>query len=322
MLRNTRIIDPSQGIDRQARPYYYYERANGPSTTPSSSSSSMISGNISIGYIMAITSGLFFVWLLIVTILLGVLFNNSRNSINHIEQKFSVLNSTNNEYLACCSEGIATENCTCLLPGSEVSCWNAKDNVPMLQSGVPPATDGILYVVCQPGDNDTTLDGNSRFDIGDYVLFVPDSGKWFVNKAMGGSGFFFQTFSDSLSCPEAGDPNPITFTAVMIDPFSYWITFESTQRSFFSRSMAEFCFFDSGPLITPLQDAFGSNNLWLTRADQDSITIENDAVSFRIDESLDVFAGTWSNDLWTGNIFQSGVSVRFPPSDMFYTTTI
>jgi hypothetical protein len=312
---------PGRIGETRSSPYYYTIYPRRQRKTPPTSP------NLTIGYIAAIISGLFFVWLLIVSILLGVLYKKSRHSINDLQNRFSIVNNTNNQYVSCCSEGFATRNCTCLLPGSQVSCWNAQENVPFLESGVPPVTDGILYVVCQSSvDEQVTLDGNSQFEIGDYVLYVPDSGEWFVNKARGGSQpFLFQNFIEILECDGRVEPNQIMFTAVTLDESSHWIIFESSPNSIsFGFSLGSECFFQSGSLPAELANPFGGNNIWLTiveEMEEPFVFIFDEPISFRIDETLDVFSGPWSNDLWS-DVNAGFFAIRFRPSDMFYTTTI
>jgi len=80
-----------------------------------------------------------------------------------------------------------------------VECWDASTNTPNITSGVPPDdTDiAILYIVCTPGN--TTVDGKSDWELGDYVRWVPDDSMWYQNKAMG-KPIEMETFYFNWTC--------------------------------------------------------------------------------------------------------------------------
>jgi len=272
------------------------------------------------GWIFAVVSGLLAVWLMVLTILLAILFGANGSELHHLEKKYIIVNDTTNEYVECCEQGFATPNCTCPTPGVNVSCWNAADNEPEILSGVPPATDGILYIVCEAGD--TEVDGISDWDLGDYIRFVPDAGAWFQNKAMGGAGFLFQTFSVEAICPDVFTPPNFDFdvTSVMLSDGAYWLNFFDTVGPFYGSDPGDTCFIDSDALPSFLQKLPGTTNYHLINVDQEEASISQNAVAMRANDNFEIYIGYWEGTLWQGIPFSESIIV-FPENDFYYTTT-
>jgi hypothetical protein len=135
--------------------------------------------------------------LVIITIIFSVFYANNNSALGELSEGYDDLLDEIEPIVECCSTNVT--NCTCSGPGTTVECWDASTNTPNITSGVPPnGTDlAILYIVCTPGN--TTVDGKSDWELGDYVRWVPDDSKWYQNKAMG-QPIEMETFNFNWTC--------------------------------------------------------------------------------------------------------------------------
>jgi len=149
-------------------------------------------------WMCALMGALLGVWLVILTVLFGLLLPRDIRRLNTLEDEYTELEDLVAPVVECCEE-IDPTNCTCFAPGTTVECWDASSNTPTIMSGVPPSGDdlAILYIVCTPGN--TTVDGVSDWDSGDYIRWVPDAGAWFQNKASA-SGVTVETIDFNWTC--------------------------------------------------------------------------------------------------------------------------
>lgn len=288
--------------------------SNGPFSVPVRNQPQM-PGN---GWIFALISSLLAIWLIIITILLSILFGSNGTKLNKLEDRYDTLNDTTNIIVDCCETILPYDNCTCALPGINASCWNAANNTPPITSGVPPTTDGILYITCEAGN--TTVDGNSDWNLGDYIRYVDDAGAWFQNKALGSMGFMFQTFTVPYTC-SAFDPTTgnFTITTVSIDSSSIWMQFGSFSGTP-SNNASTSCVITTDTLPAFMQDALGTLNFGTSFIESDDILLTYDALAFRISTDLEIFRGTWSNELFVGIPPAESPSTIYL-SDMFYGTS-
>jgi hypothetical protein len=67
----------------------------------------------------------------------------------------------------------------------------------------------ILYIVCVPGN--TTVDGHSDWDLGDYVRWVEDNSTWYQNKAQK-KGLPKDVIYFNWTCSSWVDPQPANMT--------------------------------------------------------------------------------------------------------------
>jgi len=188
------------------------------------------------------------VFLIILTVLFSLLYHQNHKNLRDIQSEYNNLTIVSEEYVDCCAL-IPGPNCTCFLPGAEVACWDASLNIPEVNSGVPPETEGILYVTCQSGN--TEIDGKNEWMIGDYLLYVPEAGKWFQNKAAS-SGLLFQTFEIETICETNNADFFAIFeqTSITISNNTYWNILRG-NRTNFEPSVP--CKFTSAPLPNFLQ---------------------------------------------------------------------
>lgn len=147
----------------------------------------------------------------------------NRSDVNKLDHRFEKVKNATDTYVSCCEKRIGF-NCTCFVPGVNVSCWNAETNDPEVLSGVPPETEGILYITCQAGS--TEVDGYSNWEFGDYLLYVEDAGQWFQNKAESGSGYIFQSIVIPYeSAVVTEDFRAFSIEAITLQEGVYWNLF-------------------------------------------------------------------------------------------------
>lgn len=152
-------------------------------------------------------NALLFVWILVIAIIYFYGYADIKSDAKTLKEDLGPLEELIlEEFVGCCENIIPSDQCACNGTGLLVLCWDANTNVPMLQSGVPPPQD-ILYVVCTPGS--TFIDGNSDWEIGDYVRFSVQEGLWFQNKASGGAGLPSDSFSLQYYGLNGGGTTPL-----------------------------------------------------------------------------------------------------------------
>lgn len=127
------------------------------------------------------TTVMLLLWLIIITVLFGILRVNNASDIKTLKKEYLNLSEVVQEIVECCED--FPPQCNCTAPGTEVVCWDADANEPPLMSGVAPNDNETLYIVCNPGN--TSLDNNTEWELGDYARFLNETGTWFQNRALG-----------------------------------------------------------------------------------------------------------------------------------------
>jgi hypothetical protein len=172
-------------------------------------------------WLCAVLNAILGVWLVILTILFALFFVNDQSQLFSLEHSYEDLNTELDPIIECCEANDPT-NCTCYAPGTTVECWDASTNTPNITSGVPPSGDdlAILYIVCVAGN--TTVDGHSDWELGDYIRWVEDNSTWSQNKAQG-TGLPKDVIYFNWTCSSWVDPQPANMTVWELVPDWYMI---------------------------------------------------------------------------------------------------
>lgn len=186
------------------------------------------------------------VWLAVLTALLVLCHTNTLHSIDKLDATLDNLTDVFDPLANCCDE---LHNCTCQdVPGLSVECWDANTNTPQILSGVAPAND-TLFVVCTPGN--TTIDGTTNWQTGDYLQWVPEEFAWLANRAAGGTGVAIDRFNLNWTCDIWETPTveaAVTMLEIMTD--WYIVHVEGVVQN---SSMAGQCNITSSPMPTQYQ---------------------------------------------------------------------
>src|SRR6056297_34081 len=164
------------------------------------------------------------------------------------------------EYKNCCEELPIPENCTCQGTSISPRCWNANTNTPILQTGIPPEEENILYVVCEPGT--TLLNGISDWEEGDYVWFSEISDTWVRNEAGGSSPIQRQSAELELFKFDPDEtPNPEFIQNITVDLYTFFDTWKILYSPGFKTSLSPTPHFATSELPPDFQ--FNTTNRFL-----------------------------------------------------------